>query len=211
MKLVVKEIGKTLLVFIIATILMYTIFTGISFSNWCKENQVFYSSENLSNLNRDRIQQMGDRVGRYADAIEESINQTNEEGYHSIGEYFDPLGFSVWAYISEIGNIFTRHISTSILSGVAIKIAYVVITNKKMNNILKVVIGYFGVMIIIPPIYSYSYTHRLWDISTMYLHQIPKYFYIGYTLIFLLMYVINYMIGKKMTKDLNDTIKNTKN
>ena len=57
----------------------------------------------------------------------------------------------------------------------------------------------------------FSVTHNFYfagDISAVYFNSSPTliYFYIGYTILFILMYVINYMIGKKMTKELNETI-----
>ena len=58
--------------------------------------------------------------------------------YHSLAEYYDPLGYSVWGYMqSGIVNALTKYLSLSISLGIATAIAYVVITNQKMKPILK--------------------------------------------------------------------------
>ena len=97
------------------------------------------------------------------------------------------------------------NINISIISGVAI--AYLVITCRRISTILKFIIGYFGIMIVVPPIYMYTWTYRFWDIGSTY-SNMPKYFYIGYTAIFVIMYIVNYKIGVKMTEELNQNIKN---
>ena len=107
-----------------------------------------------------------------------------------------------------IQDVLTKYLTISILLGFSIAIAYVVITSKKLNAILKIAIGYLGVMLLIPYVYMYSYTYRFWSISETF-HSTPKYFFILYTIIFLVMYLINYLIGKNMAKNLNQTIKNT--
>lgn len=213
MKSIAKKILKTLLVFIISTIIIYLVLTITAFYNWCTENQMFVNSDKLLlQLDSGKIQELGDEIGNYAKLLEDSLDQSyykENSDYHSLAEYYDPLGFSVWAHLHmEIEKILNKD-AISIFSGVAIAIAYAVITSKKMNHILKFAIGYFGVMLIIPPIYMYSWTYRFWSIFETY-RSMPKYFYIGYTAIFVLMYVINYKVGVKMTKELNQTIQNSK-
>ena len=55
----------------------------------------------------------------------------------------------------------------------------------------------------------YTWTYRFWGIVETY-KSMPKYFYIGYTAIFVLMYMINYRMGIRMTKQLNETLKKDK-
>lgn len=149
---------------------------------------------------------LGNFVGTMEQVMKDSLQ---DNSYHSIAEDYDPLGFSVWAYMNKgISNVLSKYLTISILLGFSISIAYVVITSKKLNAILKIAIGYFGIMLMIPYVYMYSYTYRFWSISETF-HGTPKYFFILYTIIFLAMYLINYLIGKKMTEDLNKTIKNT--
>ncbi len=211
MKIIIKKVLKSILIFIISTIIIYLIFTISAFYNWSVENQIFIKSDTLLlELKSEKIQKLGDYVGNYAKLLEESKNKTYDEessNYHSLGEYYNPLGFAVWQYFSiEIREIWNKYITISILSGISIVIAYIIISSKKMNNILKFVLGYFGVMLIIPLIYMYILTNNFWGILPTY-QSMPKYFYIGYTTLFILMYFINYKIGVKMTKELNKNIK----
>lgn len=210
MRSIVKKILKTILIFISSTIIIYLLFTVSAFYNWCIENQMFINSDTLLlELKSDKIQELGDNIGNYAKLLEDSLDESYYEensDYHSLAEYYNPLGFSVWAYLhAGIEEIWSKY-TISILSGAAIAIAYTVITSKKMNHIFKFAVGYFGVMIIIPPIYMYSWTYRFLGVLETY-KNMPKYFYIGYTAIFVLMYVINYKVGVKIAKELNQTIK----
>lgn len=210
MKLIVKKFLKILLVCILSTIIIYLGFTITTFYKWCIENQIFVDSDRLLiELNSSKVQELGDKIGSFQKMLEDSLEEAKKEEnrqYHSIAEYYDPLGYSVWANMSlEIREIVTKHCIISILSGVAISIAYAIITSKKINYIFKIVIGYFGVMLIIPPIYMYSWTYRFWDIFTTY-SRMPNYFYIGYTAIFILMYIMNYRIGVKIARELNQSI-----
>ncbi len=226
MKAIIKKILKILLVFIISTVTIYTVFTLKLIFKECKENQIMLFSNNyaedLTKIDKEKIQGIGDSIGMYAKLLEESHenspykddgeNHELGDGHeHTIGDFFDPLGFSIWISVQkEISFITTRYITISLLSGFAITVAYITISAKKLHNILKVIIGYIGVMLIIPPIYMYTWTYRFWDIASTY-QSMPKYFYIGYTIIFILMFVINYLIGAKMSKKLNQAIKNSKN
>lgn len=212
MKEMVKKLLKVLLVMVTSMVVVYLMLTIPAFYSWCDENQLLVDSDEiLSQVDPSKIQELGNRIGLFEQLMKEDLqniqNGIYEEGQHSLAEYYDPLGCSVWSYMRlEIQGIINNYFMISILSGVAITIAYVVITSKKMNSILKFAIGYFGVMLMVPPIYMYSWTYRFWDIFTTYGHM-PKYFYIGYTVIFVLMYVVNYRVGTKMAKELNNAIK----
>lgn len=215
MKSIVKKLLKTLLVFIISTIIIYLAFSAKAFYTWCNKNQLIPFDKNISDeqilsLDTDEIQRIGDEVGLDVQVLEASLDEAlyeDDNNYTSLAEFYDPLGFAVWRYMqSGISYITTGYITISILSGIEISAAYAIITSKKLNNILKFILGYIGVMIIFPPIYMYSYTYRFWDLKTTYIQSAPKYFYIGYTIIFILIYVINYIVGRKMTQELNKTI-----
>ena len=215
MKSILKKSLRILLVFIISTTIVYLAFSTKALLNWCNKNQLILfdkdiSDEKILSLDKEEIQRIGDEVGLDAQLLEYSLDKSfyeNDSNYTSLAEYYDPLGFAVWRYMQNgIRNITTGYITISILSGVATSIAYAVITSKKMNNVFKFVLGYIGVMILFPPIYIYSYTYRFWDLTTTYINSVPKYFYIGYTAIFILIFGINYIVGKKMTKELNRTI-----
>lgn len=211
MKSILKKCLKTLFVLIFSTFIMYVIFTALNFYSWFKEEQLYpYSSvgDLVSTVDSGKIKELGDSIGLFTQVLEDSLNETYEEGNHSLAEDFDPLGFSVWSHIQmSINEVFTRSLSISILFGISIMIAYIVITSKKMKFILKFSIGYLGVLLLFPPIYMYSWTYRFWSITETF-SSTPKIFYIGYTAIFILMYFINYRMSVKMAKELNQTIKN---
>lgn len=206
---VLKKFLKAFCLFIASSLIIYLVFTISSFISWCNENQISitdHSDDILEYLDPNKIQEIGHFVGLTEQVMKESLEDTS---YPSLAEHYDPLGFSVWSYMNmEIRDVLTNYLTLSILLGFSIAIAYVVITSKKLNAILKITIGYLGVMLLIPYVYMYSYTYRFWSISETF-HSTPKYFFILYTIIFLVMYLINYLIGKNMAKNLNQTIKNT--
>lgn len=211
-----KKVLKTLLVFGISTIVIYMVFTLNFLNERCKEYQFSLFSKkyyDLRNIDKQKIKELGDGISNYARLLEESREESDyieNSAYHAIAEDFDPLGYSVWSiFQTEITMITNEYICISILLGISIGIAYVVITSKKMNNIFKILIGYFLPILIIPPIYAYHLTYRNWDVFTTY-RNVPKYFYIIYTLIFVIIYIINYVIGLRITNKLNQTVKHQK-
>ncbi len=206
---VLKKFLKAICLLIASSLIIYLVFTISAFIGWCHENQISitdHSNDLLVYLDPDKIQGIGNFVGTMEQVMKDSLQ---DNSYHSIAEDYDPLGFSVWSYMNMgIQDVLTKYLTISILLGFSIAIAYVVITSKKLNAILKIAIGYFGILLIIPYVYMYSYTYRFWSFSETF-HATPKYFFILYTVIFLVMYLINYLIGKNMAKNLNQTIKNT--
>lgn len=214
MKTILKKIFKTFIIFLTSTIIIYLIFTLSAFYNWCHKNQISivnHSDDLLTYLDSNKIQELGERINLSYETMKDSLDTSYYEensNYHSLAEYYDPLGFCVWSYMQEeISWILNKYLVISILSSISITIAYLVITSK-IKPILKFIIGYLGVMLVIPPIYLYSWTYRFWDILQTY-RSTPIYFYIGYTIIFILMYTINYRIGIKMARELNQTIEKT--
>ncbi len=195
------------LVWMVSTVVVYLIVTLGNFTIWCHENQIalFKIPENeLARLDSEKIQELGDRIDMVAKAMEESLEEENGE-YHSIAEDFDPLGYSVWIYIrGEINSITTRYIVMSFLLGTSILITYVVIVSKKIGIVQKFLIGYLGPMLMFPVIYMYSWMHRFWSLSEMYFNANSRKFYVGYTIIFIVTYGINYGISKKMAEKLNE-------
>ena len=206
---VLKKFLKAICLLIASSLIIYLVFTISAFIGWCNENQISivdHSDDMLEYLDPDKIQGIGNLVGTMEQVKKDSLQ---DNSYHSLAEDYDPLGFSVWSYMNMgIQDVLTKYLTISILLGFSIAIAYVVITSKKLNAILKIAIGYLGVMLLIPYVYMYSYTYRFWSISETF-HATPKYFFLLYTVIFLVMYLINYLIGKNMAKNLNQTIKNT--
>lgn len=74
MKSIVMKLLKTFFVLIISTIIIYLVFTTIAFNTWCHKNQIsiFFNSDKL-NIDKDKIQEIGDEVGAYAQALEDSL------------------------------------------------------------------------------------------------------------------------------------------
>ena len=223
MKTVFKKLLKILLIFILSTIVLYCALTGAAFYHWCDaiDIQLFGDTSRLPDS--DKVQRIGDTVEPYLNVLEEELEKSpylndgqehsiTDGHIHTLGEFYDPLSFAIWAPLQiALHDIFTKYILISILISAAIAIAYTVITSKKINVILKVVIGYVAIILLVPQILMFSITHNLYfatNISAVYVNSGLTYFYIGYTILFILMYVINYIIGKKMTKELNETIGN---
>lgn len=224
MKTFFKKLLKILLIFLLSTILLYCALTGTAFYHWCDAIDIQLFSDTSRLPDSDKVQRIGDTVEPYLNVLEEELakspylNDGQEhsitDGHmHTLGEFYNPLSLAIWSHLNMIlHHIFTSYILISILLGCAIAIAYTVITSKKINIILKIVIGYLAVILIIPQILMFSITHNFYfagDISAVYFKSGLTYFYIGYTILFILMYVINYIIGKKMTKKLNDTMQET--
>ena len=146
MKAVIKKLLKILLVLVVSIVFMFLVLTIPAFYSWCDENQIFVNSDELLlQLNRDKIQELGDSVGQFAQLMEDDLqrvqNGSYEEEAHSLAEYYDPLGFSVWSYMQrEINEVVRQYFTLSIFSGIAVTIGYAVIRIKKMNTILIIAI-----------------------------------------------------------------------
>lgn len=214
MKIILKKSIILLLIFIISTTFIYLALTFKLFYEWGNKNCLFISGDSIEDLDSERIEQIGNKVGTYAKMLEESLKEVPEdENVYSIAEYYNPLGFSVWSFMHrDVYLILKTHTQISVILGIVISIAYIIITSKKINNILKIIIGYISVILIVPQILFYLYNGRLFSLLLPYYktHGI-EYFYIIYTAIFLLMYVINYKLGQRMAKELNETIGKYKN
>lgn len=213
MKSVVIKFLKTIPIFIISTVTIYMVFTIGYFLSWANDNQLKIFTKDLASeipsLDKDKIQEMGDYVGSYAELLEYSIEEQNEEESDSylIGEHYDPLGFSVWSYLREIFlEIIDRYDTFSMVLGIATTTAYIIITSKSISSMLKFILGYIGPMLIMPPIYTYISNFRLIPFWETYSKGIPKIFYIVYTAIFVLIYIVNYIVGRNMAKELNKSI-----
>ena len=221
MKTIFKKLFKILLIFILCSLVLYCTLTAITFYRLFDAIDIHLFSDTSRLPDSDKVQST---VEPYLNVLEEELakspylndgqEHTITDGHmHTLGEFYDPLSFAIWAHLQNAFHyIFTKYILISILSGAAIAIAYAVITSKKINVILKVVIGYVAIILLVPQIITFSITHNLsfaTNISAVYINSGLTYFYIGYTVLFILMYVINYMIGKKMTKELNETMQET--
>lgn len=221
MKTVFKKLLKILLIFLLSTVLLYCALTGAAFYRWCDTIDIQLFSDTSRLPDSDKVQRIGDTVEPYLNVLEEELEKSpylndgqehsiTDGHIHTLGEFYDPLSLAIWSHLNIIlHHIFNSYILISILLGAAIAIAYAVITSKKINIVLKIIIGYVAIILLVPQILMFSITHNLYfatNISAVYVNSGLTYFYIGYTILFVLMYVINYIIGKKMTKELNETI-----
>ncbi len=222
MKKFSKKIIISLFIFIVITVLVYTISTFNRFLYWCNENQIDLFNTSISdeyilnNIDKNKLNNLSENIGSYAELLEENKKNENLHGdsnfyltengkYYSIAENFDSLGYSIWSYMQgELASIFNLYIRSSIFTGLSIALAYLVVSNNKINYMLKFAFGYFGVILVIPQIYTYSISncfgglnaYRIWDLK----------FYIAYTIVFILIFSINYIMSVKLTKELNKVI-----
>lgn len=219
MKLILKKSISILLIFIISTVLIYVIATVNRFFYWCNQNQIILFNTNISDdyilnsIDKNKINGLGENIENYAELLEDSKENKNLEGDNSfyfvqngenyaISEIFNPIGYSVWSYMqSGLSSIFSLYIEYSTFAGLAISIAYTIITSKGINNILKFAFGYFGVILIIPQLYFFSIAHSFGGLDVYKVWSVK--FYIAYTVIFIITFIINYVISSNITKKLN--------
>jgi len=68
------KLFKLLIIFIISTVLMYLVATVIAFYSWGTENQMFINSDNfLDQVDKHRIDEIGEFVSFFSDAIKEDM------------------------------------------------------------------------------------------------------------------------------------------
>lgn len=220
MKSLMKKLLKILLIFTISSLIIYIFLTVKDFLKISEKYQLFpIYVVREDGFDKEMIQELGDEITLFANMIEESAVYKNDgqnhfigDGHeHTIGDFYDPIGYSAWSLLyANVYNLFSSYISISIALGIVIAIAYGIITSKNINKVLKFIIGYVGVIIVFPPLYMYSWTGRFWDFKAMYLNGDSTFFYLAYTIIFILICLINYVISKKITKSLNKAIKEDK-
>lgn len=220
MKNVIKKLLKVLLIFTISSLIIYIFLTTKDFLKISEKYQLFPIYVVRENgFDKEMIQELGDEITLFANMLEESAVYKNDgqnhfigDGHeHTIGDFYDPIGYSAWSLLqANVYNLFSNYISISIALGIVIAIAYGIITSKKINKVLKFIIGYVSIIIIFPPLYMYSWTGRFWDFKAMYLNEDSTFFYLAYTIIFILICLINYAISKRITKNLNKAIKENK-
>ena len=220
MKSLMKKLLKILLIFTISSLIIYIFLTAKDFLKISEKYQLFpIYVVREDGFDKEMIQELGDEITLFANMIEESAVYKNDgqnhfigDGHeHTIGDFYDPIGYSAWSLLqANVYNLFSSYISISIALGIVIAIAYGIITSKNINKVLKFIIGYVGVIIVFPPLYMYSWTGRFWDFKAMYLNGDSTFFYLAYTIIFILICLINYVISKKITKSLNKAIKEDK-
>ncbi len=219
MKVILKKVISILIIFIISTVLIYVMVTVNRFFYWCNQNQIILFNTSISDdyilnsVDKNKINELGENIRNYAELLEDSKENKNLEGDNSfylvqngenyaISEIFNPIGYSVWSYMQNgLSSIFSLYIEYSIFAGLAISIAYSIITSKGISNILKFAFGYFGVILIIPQLYFFSIAHSFGGLDVYKIWSVK--FYIAYTVIFIITFIINYVISSSITKKLN--------
>ena len=182
MKTIFKKLLKILLIFILCSLILYCTLTAITFYRLFDAIDIHLFSDTSRLPDSDKVQRIGDTVEPYLNVLEEELakspylndgqEHTITDGHiHTLGEFYDPLSFAIWAHLQNAFDyIFTKYILISILSGAAIAIAYAVITSKKINIILKIIIGYVAIILLIPQILMFNITHNFYfagDISAV--------------------------------------------
>lgn len=227
MKENILKIVKIVIIFFLSVVILYLILTLNRFLFWCNRNQIILFNTNIhsdyiiDNVDRDVIDSLGSNIEDYEKALEESKSNlesfkgdgnftfTKDGQIHSFAEFYDPLGFSVWSYLSsEFQSISTLYIDIAILWGVIITVFYVIITSPKINHNFKFTIGYFGIMIFIIQMYGYI-TGKYRNFIDSFKHM--PLFFIFYTIIFLAIFFINRKKYKKIVKGLNKSILDKEN
>lgn len=203
MKNIINNLFKLIVVLILSIMITYFLMTIKDFIIWFDRMQISLirtENEQLAYLKEEEINYIGKIVEGTSNSIEEYFKDTEYEKY-------DTVGLAVWRMLqAQVHNIMLKNIHFSIVIGMSITISYIIIFNRNIRPLLKFILGYLSLLIIIPPIYMYSYTGRFWDFSTMYLRGISVYFYIIYTLIVLIMIFFNHKKGIKISKQLNEEL-----
>lgn len=211
MKNILYKLIKTLLFLVILIFIIYFLFTFIAFYRWCNQNYIplFINQKNVedyiyNDLDSNYIEGLGKSFTDIKKGLEDSLSQESDT---IIAKKYDSVGYAVWAqYALQLNYISTKYIPISIILGIVITSAYIIIKNEKINNITKFIIGYIGVIIFFPPIYMYSWTYRFWSFKDTYLSFDAKLFYIVYLVVFVILFVVNYFINKKIAIKLNKQI-----
>lgn len=223
MKKAIIKLIKTLFICFLSILIIYLFLTTKYafevFNELDIKLNIFGNMTPLVDVNPETLDELGNEIESFADLIREEANKSiyknddqshylNDGHIHSIGEFFNPTGYSAWQLLNFlIINTLSNYTNISIALGIVSALAYAIITSKSLNNILKLILGYIGIILVFPPIYMYTWTFRFWSIKEMYFNSDSKTFYIAYTLIFILVYIVNYLIGKFMTNKLNKAIK----
>ncbi len=218
----IKKIIIALFIFVLSTILIYMTCTINKIFCWCNEYQISLFNTHISDefilndLDKNKVNEIGEIIGNYANTLELSKGNKNFEGdksfyltengkNYSIAEQFNPLGYSIWSYMQgELATIFSQYIEISIFFGATISLIYLVVMNNKINYALKFILGYLGILIVVPQIYSYYITQHFGGLEVYSLWTVG--FYILYTVVFVLLLFTNYIINARITKKLNKSI-----
>lgn len=214
MKSLVKELLKIVIVFVFCLVLIYLYLTIKEFFSWCDtigikpfKNNFF---ETIEELDVDAVNTYGQNISDTIENMKESaeVYYAEHPEETSTLDFFSSIGYVVVSDLQRnIYHIVSSNVRISIFLSIAITVGYFIITKKNIGNVLKFVVGYILVLIVIPPIYMYSTTNRFWSLREMYLGGTPKNFYITYTIIFIAMFVINYIVSKNLVNKLNETMK----
>lgn len=220
MKKILVKLVKIVLVFLMSTLVVYS---GLVYQNLQQIEEEYQLSAEPQNLDAEKVKDLGDTVQDFADMLEEEadkspykddgLEHTIDDGHdHSIGEFYDSLGISTMSVLrSVILNLLDSYdLLFSECIGVAIAIAYAVITSKKLKTMLKILIGYCCLMIVFPPLYMYSWTYRFWKPTDMYCNSDSIRFYIIFTIVVAVMFVVNFVHEKSIADGLNKESTDTK-
>ena len=130
------------------------------FFYWCNQNQIVLFNTNISDdyilnsIDKNKINELGEKIGNYAELLEDSKENENLEGDNNfylvqngenfaISELFNPIGYSVWSYmqgkLSSIFSLFTLDSAWSLVNVYTLFIlSYILTKNASIPNLLNV-------------------------------------------------------------------------
>jgi hypothetical protein len=190
-----KTILKNLLIFIIVTLIIFFTFTTKKFIDLCNEYQIqifctngsgSIDPEKKENLYPFKLRSLGAAI----------INMSELSETDSTDQY-DTNGYALWAEMQIAVYEITQYWLLSIFLGIAITFGYNIALSKKMNKVLKIIVGYILPIIVMPTLYYLIRNSR-----EIFVEQNKLiYFGIIYTVVFIAINITNYVINKNSIKE----------
>ena len=138
-----RIIIKALILFILSTFIVYTLFTFFRLQIFCNKYQIelFVTHEiDTSNLDNLKLKAQGEQ---YVERLKSLVTTDS-----NLSKY-DLTGYAFWLQMqSFIGDSFSYYIYISFLLGLSISIGYLIVNISKLKVFLKILIGYIFPIII---------------------------------------------------------------
>lgn len=179
-----KNILKSILIFIISIIVIYSLLTATKLAQYCKMYQVsIFSKQNVSieDIDKLKLQGLGNSV-RDVEKLREKDDKYNN---------YDLEGYAVWLKLqSSIGEIFTTYSYLSVLIAFSVAISYFVMNLFKTKNLFKILLCYFIPLIIMSTIYYNT-------VNNVFIGNLQKRDFI---IIFVIIYTVAFAIVNLISK-----------
>lgn len=204
MSSIIKTLFKFIILLTVLSLSVYTILTLVEIQHWCDRMQISITKneeEQFLKLNEEDINSLGTIIEQSSLSLTDHFKGTAYEKYNT-------TGLSVWRLLQvQINDIIKKNIVLSLFVSISITTSYAIIISRKLSNPLKIVLGYWVIIFVVPPLYMYSYTGKFWNISAMYLKGISPLFYMIFTFSFLIFMYLNYKNSVKLKNLLNKCLK----